>query len=796
MAVLVFLYHNLPAQLNCDSLLRVIPSLPAGQKAGVFGQMARYYLPVSSDSAKKYIRLGLALSKKEKLKTLQGIMLGLKGDLEYQQHRYDTALRNYQTALHLFQQEINDGQQDSTLISQTAFALYNCGVSSYLLTRYQESANYLIQALHYFKRTGNQPKIAASCRFTGIVYRKLNRFEDALRFSFEALEVFENLHDTTGLGDTYNTIGNIFYFTDNHQKASDFFQKSLHIAQQMNNEDAIARAYTNLGNVHWKIDQLQEAANYYKKALIIREKLGDKKSTCTVLHNIGTLYTKLKKYDVALLYYHKSLPMYYENGEKWGIANNLNNIADALLYLEKPEEAWKYISDAHKIINGIEATDLLQLNYELQSRYHEATKNFKQALYFHQLSSKLKDTIFNQEKSRQLTEISAKYETELKENQIKLLQTEKEAQEAKLKANAVLIRIQQVIAIAIILVAMASILAAWVFFKGRQKQRNINKVLEQKNHEINGQKNKIEAQALQLEQYAGELQKLSVVASKTDNAILIMDRKGYFEWFNDGFTKLYGYTLKEFIDQKGIGILETSECQNIAEIFENCLKTTNSARYEAVAFHKNGQRLWVQTTLTPILDDMGKVIKLIAIDSDITELKQAGEAIRQQNEEIMAQRDELELQNKKIELQNEDIKGSIRYALTIQQAFLSIGNQVKNELAFFVLHKPKDIVSGDFYWFSEIANSVSGSKKMVIAVVDCTGHGVPGAFMSLLGNMMLNEIIDEKQEYSPATILEMLHAGVFSALKQEHTENHDGMDVCLVCIEKTSLLSTLLQNIL
>jgi serine phosphatase RsbU (regulator of sigma subunit) len=96
----------------------------------------------------------------------------------------------------------------------------------------------------------------------------------------------------------------------------------------------------------------------------------------------------------------------------------------------------------------------------------------------------------------------------------------------------------------------------------------------------------------------------------------------------------------------------------------------------------------------------------------------------------------------------------------------------------FILFKPRDIVSGDFYWFSEYHN------KIVVTAADCTGHGVPGAFMSMIGNELLNKIIKTFGITSPDLILQELHRGIKNALHQNDTLNRDGMDIALFVVDK------------
>jgi len=130
---------------------------------------------------------------------------------------------------------------------------------------------------------------------------------------------------------------------------------------------------------------------------------------------------------------------------------------------------------------------------------------------------------------------------------------------------------------------------------------------------------------------------------------------------------------------------------------------------------------------------------------------------------------------------NKDITSSIRYAKRIQQAILPTREQIQKHFPeSFVLFKPKDIVSGDFYWFGE------KNGRKIAACVDCTGHGVPGAFMSMIGTNLLNQIVLENGVTDAAAILSALNQGVRSALKQgvnNEIETTDGMDIALCSID-------------
>ncbi len=141
---------------------------------------------------------------------------------------------------------------------------------------------------------------------------------------------------------------------------------------------------------------------------------------------------------------------------------------------------------------------------------------------------------------------------------------------------------------------------------------------------------------------------------------------------------------------------------------------------------------------------------------------------------------ELAKKNEEIKRKNSHIMDSINYAQTIQQAILPMNEMMEEYFDYFILFQPKDVVSGDFYWFSHRKDI----NRSFLAIVDCTGHGVPGAFMSMIGNQILNEIVNEKNITEPKDILSKLNSGIKIALMQEKTENNDGMDVCLCSLEK------------
>jgi len=162
-------------------------------------------------------------------------------------------------------------------------------------------------------------------------------------------------------------------------------------------------------------------------------------------------------------------------------------------------------------------------------------------------------------------------------------------------------------------------------------------------------------------------------------------------------------------------------------------------------------------------------------------VKERTHELEEANAEIEAQRDMATSQRDQISAQKKEITDSIYYAERIQLSLLPANNILKMILPeHFILFKPRDIVSGDFYWVTE-----KGSK-VYAAAVDCTGHGVPGAFMSMLGISFLNEILARAEEISPEEILNQLRKYVVKSLKQvgQEGEAKDGMDMSIVVFDK------------
>ena len=201
-----------------------------------------------------------------------------------------------------------------------------------------------------------------------------------------------------------------------------------------------------------------------------------------------------------------------------------------------------------------------------------------------------------------------------------------------------------------------------------------------------------------------------------------------------------------------------------------CFPVMNKGRLAQVFYLENN--LVAGTFTSSRLEVLGMLSTQIGISLENAQLyENLEEKVRQRTQEVVAQKEI-------IEKKNLDITASINYARRIQEAMLPPVEQIRQHLPeSFVFFQPRDIVSGDFYWFDY------HEGYSIIAAIDCTGHGVPGAFMSLIGNSLLLDVVRSRNIKDPAEMLEAMDEGVIRVLKQRETDNRDGMDAAICVID-------------
>lgn len=209
---------------------------------------------------------------------------------------------------------------------------------------------------------------------------------------------------------------------------------------------------------------------------------------------------------------------------------------------------------------------------------------------------------------------------------------------------------------------LLSLLVYFIIYLNSQRLKRINQKLEQtiadrtkeiveknsqlinQHEEILAQNEEIKTQANHLQELNHELKKLSIVASETKNAIMILSSKGEIQWANKFFEDLYGYSIENYKQKFGSTIQKVARHPHINTIFNTCVLKNKSVAYESAFKTAMGKNIWTQTTLTPV-NDGSKITHVVAIDADITDIKQIQEQLEQHQKEILEQKNEIESQN-------------------------------------------------------------------------------------------------------------------------------------------------------
>jgi serine phosphatase RsbU (regulator of sigma subunit)/HAMP domain-containing protein len=241
--------------------------------------------------------------------------------------------------------------------------------------------------------------------------------------------------------------------------------------------------------------------------------------------------------------------------------------------------------------------------------------------------------------------------------------------------------------------------------------------------------------------------------------------------------------LKKMLLSMGLGILPKERIEpRRDEIGEMGIALNDLIRSmeHTTEFAKETGAGHFEATYTPLSKDDALGHALLKMRDDLAENERVLEQkVIERTEEVVRQKQEIESKNEELEILYKQVTDSIHYAKRIQDAILPSNNRVKKLLPdSFILFKPKDIVSGDFYWIEQKAELV------YFAAVDCTGHGVPGAFMSLVGYNILKDILNNTAAKSPAEILNSLRDGVVNTLRADDSgkQAKDGMDMTLCAI--------------
>ncbi|MFO8068022.1 MAG: tetratricopeptide repeat protein [Bacteroidales bacterium] len=559
-----------------------------------------------------------------------------------------------------------------------------------------------------------------------IVYHVLGDVDIAMSYYLKSLAIEEKFDDKEGMARSFNNIGIIYRTQGNYKLAIENYEKSLEMNIAIQDSIGMSRSFNNIGIVYFDQGNYDKSIDYFLKSLKIREGLGDHKGVADSYANIGLIYHNQGNFDSSIDYSLKAQEIYEELEDIRGLSVVYNNIGN----------------------------------------FHSDNKMYDEAIEYHKKSLEIKEQIGDQRgMSASYTNIGNVYREQDEHDKaiaeyIKALKIDEES--GDLQGQAIVYT-----NIAELYVDMAQKAT------GSELEEIIISALEY-GHNAYDLALKIGALPVQ-NNVAGNLKRIYKKAGNYRDALefaeVYIATKD--SMFNEEKTKALAEMQTKYETEKKQQEIEKQSLLIEKKELEN--KRQRNQRNFFIA----GSVLMTIMVLLVFKGYQQKKKSNQVITEKNALLIEANEEIHAQKDEIEAQHNMVIKQKDHIEIQKTKIEDSIRYARRIQKAVLPKENYADYLLGeHFVIFRPKDVVSGDFYWATMI------NDWLVVAVADCTGHGVPGAFMSMLGVSYLNEIARKKEVSDPAQVLKIMRETVIEALDQTSKKDSqkDGMDMSLLSI--------------
>ncbi len=528
----------------------------------------------------------------------------------------------------------------------------------------------------------------------------------------------------------------------NFGAAKTFYEQSLAINLKENNQKQLALDYSNLGLNAENTGDYSKAIDYHNKGFRIREEIRDSAGLSASMNNLGNIYGWQGDYAKALDYFLRSLQILEKTGDESKLPPQLNNVGIVYFRLHNSKKALEYYEKALKVWtrdNNKEGMATVSTN--IANLYKEAG-NYDKAFEFSNKALKLNEEIENKAGVAESYNLIGSVYSQLNQHSKALDYFEKALKlQQELNGKTELVMIYN---------NMAS-----VYLETNKADKAIT-LLEQslplakENHLM-----------LQLK----EIYKLYYRIYKTDgNYNLALKYHELYFAINDSVYNIE--STKQLNELNTRYETEKKEKENQLLQIENDLSGKTIRQQKMVVIF--------------IIIGLGlSVVLIFFIFKNLKQQRKANKIISGQKQEVEIKNAEIEEQKHVIEEKQKEIVDSINYAKRIQYALLASDELLASNLpAFFVLFKPKDIVSGDFYWATEHKN------KFYLAVCDSTGHGVPGAFMSLLNIGFLSEAIKEKEILEPHEVFNYTRKRLIESIGKD--EQQDGMDGILLCIDKST----------
>lgn len=428
-----------------------------------------------------------------------------------------------------------------------------------LLARYLRNSD-AATALQYAKDAyalgfkNNYTKgVATAADISGVIYLGLGDSRKALYNHLLALNLFEQINNRRGIAFAYNNIGAVYSHLKNYKRAEFYYLKSLEIKKQAGLSREVSSSYVNLGNIKMHEHDIGACIHYYKLGLSNALKHDDRQNITIGYMNLGEAYYDNKQYKMALSYYKKAEPYIEESGNVHHQAHAEFALGKIFTDIGKYAEAESRFKKALVISRQI-GSKSLELNvYKYSSKLYELWNKPGIAVVYYKKYIQLNDSIYSDETLKTLSEMQTRYDLEAKDRQIELLNKDKTIAEATISKDKL---VQRSLIAAFFLVLIIVV----VVVRNNLLKQQVNRVLTDKNKEIEKQRLEIESQNEQLTNYNMELMKENVSAryeilkSKinphflfnsltTLSNLIITNREGALQ-FVKKFSKLYRKILE------------------------------------------------------------------------------------------------------------------------------------------------------------------------------------------------------------------------------------------------------------
>lgn len=554
--------------------------------------------------------------------------------------------------------------------------------------------------------------------------------KESVRYAEEAIALSNKLDFKRGYANAYILIANNSDNQGDFQKSIEQYTEALNTYKKISDKQGIGRCYGNLGIVHQHQGNYSEAIEYLEQSLLIFEGMQNQTKIAVVFTNIGVVYLQQGKYPEAADYFLKSARIREEIGDKMEIGISYSSLSAIYYgYLKDIDRAKEYAFKAMKICNEIDNKRGLAFLHNNLGSIYQSEDSITKAIDHFTLAFKYHKELGN--KGGENTVLSNIGDLEGKRGNYE------KAREHYNKALEINIEIGNKLGIASNHRGIANI------------EIERNNYAEALTHCEKGM------------EIAQELKSRNIIARFYGLLSSIHEKQGNYQ-------KSLGYFKKQA--QLNDSIFNADNSEQIAEMQTRFETEKKEKENEILKKENEIQELAGAKKDVLVASFLGGIILMIAVAI----------AIYSRYRSKMASNEKLRAKNTLIRKQNKNIIDSINYARRIQSAILPEDSDMENILTeHFVFYRPRNIVSGDFYWFSHLKG------KTIVAAADCTGHGVPGAFMSMIGNTLLNQIVNEKGCTQPSTILEQLHLGVVKSLGQDDDPKgaQDGMEMGVCCID-------------